>query len=258
MDLTYEVNGKGNPIVLIHSGGADMRDWTYLAPLLAKENKVVTFDGRGVGKSPMPNKHVNYVEDLLSLMDYLEIKQATIIGHSIGGQVATDFALNYPERVTKLVVIAPSLSGFNYSNEFNHHMNSIIEAAPNIDKMLEIALHTPTYQVVINSLHKDLTVQMLRLHFQHILQWPPDLCISWPQPPANERLGELKPKTLFIIGKQEIQDNFLVAERFQEVPEICFVEIDDADHLVTLTHPEELYEKITSFMEDRNLYAKNT
>ncbi|MDQ7864130.1 alpha/beta hydrolase [Peribacillus frigoritolerans] len=63
-------------------------------------------------KSPSPIKHANYVEDVLALMDYLELKQATIIGHSMGGQIATDFALNYPERVSKLVLIAPSLTGF--------------------------------------------------------------------------------------------------------------------------------------------------
>lgn len=52
MDLYYEVNGNGHPVVLLHSGGADLRDWTFLTSLLAKHYKVVTFDGRGTGKSP--------------------------------------------------------------------------------------------------------------------------------------------------------------------------------------------------------------
>ncbi|WP_430180941.1 alpha/beta fold hydrolase [Peribacillus simplex] len=53
-------------------------------------------------------KYVNHVEDVLAQMDYLELSQATIICHSMGGQIATDFTLNYPERVSKLVLIAPS------------------------------------------------------------------------------------------------------------------------------------------------------
>lgn len=119
MDLYYEVNGNGHPVVLLHSGGTDLRDWAFVAPLLARDYKVVAFDGRGTGKSPAPLKNANYVEDLLSLLDHLELEKATLIGHSIGGQIATEFALNYPERVSNLVLIAPSLSGFNYSQEFN-------------------------------------------------------------------------------------------------------------------------------------------
>ena len=120
MDLHFEITGNGHPVVLIHRGGADLRLWTFLVSLLSKNYKVIVFDGRGAGKSPSPIKHVNYVKDVLVLMDYPELSQTTIIGHSMGGQIATEFALNYPERVSKLVLIAPSLTGFPYSKEFEH------------------------------------------------------------------------------------------------------------------------------------------
>ena len=61
------------------TGGADVRNWTFLTPLLAKHYKVVAYDGRGTGKSPSPLEDVNHVEDLLSLLDHLEIKQATLL-----------------------------------------------------------------------------------------------------------------------------------------------------------------------------------
>lgn len=154
MDLYFEITGNGHPVVLIHSGGADLRQWTFLASLLSKDYKVIAFDGRGAGKSPSPIKHANYVDDVLALMDYLELNQATLIGHSMGGQIATDFSLNYPERVSKLVLIAPSLTGFPYSKEFEQYHDKILESAPNIDKMLDLALHSPTYQVVIDSPQK--------------------------------------------------------------------------------------------------------
>ncbi|WP_462413582.1 alpha/beta fold hydrolase [Neobacillus sp. Marseille-QA0830] len=250
MDLYYEIYGNGQPVVLIHSGGADLRDWTYLAPRLAQHYKVVAFDGRGAGKSPTPPKNGTYVEDVRALMDELGMDQATIIGHSIGGQIATEFSLQYPEKVSRLILIAPSLTGFHHSMEFEVHSKQILQAAPNIDKMLDIALDAPTYQVVIHSPHKDLTIQMLRHHFQRMFQWPPDFCMNWAQPPAIERLGELEPKTLFMIGKKDLADNFRVAEYFQAAPKVRFIEIDDADHMLTLTHAEELYQEITTFMEE--------
>lgn len=57
MDLYYESNGEGHPVVLIHSGGADLREWTFVASLLAKNYKVVAFDGRGAGQSPSPGEY---------------------------------------------------------------------------------------------------------------------------------------------------------------------------------------------------------
>src|SRR3954454_17333237 len=143
MDLYYEINGNGHPVVLL-TGGADVRNWTFFASLLAKHYKVVAFDLRGTGKSPSLLEDVNHVEDLLSLLDHLEINQATLIGHSMGAQIATEFALNYPERVSKLVLLAPGLSGFSYSKEFEENMKTIHEAAPDIDKMIELLLSNPS------------------------------------------------------------------------------------------------------------------
>ncbi|CAH0172643.1 alpha/beta hydrolase [Peribacillus sp. Bi134] len=250
MDLHFEIYGNGRPVVLIHGGGNDLRQWTFLASLLSKDYKVIAFDGRGAGKSPSPIKHVNYVDEVLALMNYLELHQATIIGHSIGGQIATDFSLNFPERVSKLVLIAPSLTGFPYSKEFEQYHDRILESAPNIDKMLELALQSPTYQVVIDSPHKDLIVQMLRHHFERMLKWPADFCMKWPQPPAIGRLEALNAETLFFIGKKDLADNFLVADCFRKVPNIRFIEIKDADHMLPLTHSEVLYGEFTAFMED--------
>ena len=171
MDLYYEVNGNGHPVVLL-TGGADVRNWTFFASLLAKHYKVVAFDLRGTGKSPSPLEDVNHVEDLLSLLDHLEINQATLIGHSMGGQIATEFALNYPERVSKLVLLAPGLSGFRYSKEFEENMKKIHEAAPDIDKMVELLLSNPSYRVVTVSPHRNLMVQMLRHHMNRMFEWP--------------------------------------------------------------------------------------
>ena len=54
IELSFENTGNGRPVVLIHSGGTDLRQWTFLAPLLSKNYKVIAFDGRGAGKSPSP------------------------------------------------------------------------------------------------------------------------------------------------------------------------------------------------------------
>ncbi|WP_230199071.1 alpha/beta fold hydrolase [Risungbinella massiliensis] len=225
-----------------------MRDWMFVAPLLAKHYKVVTFDGRGAGKSPDPVGDVNCVEDLKRLLVQLNIHRTTLIGHSMGGQIATDFSLEYPEYVSELILIAPALSGFHYSSEFVKYMNKVSSAAPDIDKMIEISQSAPSYRVVQTSPHKKLTEQMLRHHIERTFHWP-DFELIWPKPPAAERLGELTAKTLLMVGTEELPDNIRVADYFQKHSDAHIVEILGADHMVTLTHPKDLYRNIVNFIE---------
>jgi pimeloyl-ACP methyl ester carboxylesterase len=247
MDLYYEIKGKGHPVVLIHSGGADLRDWKNVTPLLANDYKVIAFDGRGAGKSPNPTGDVNLVEELKTLLDHLEIPEATLVGHSMGGQAATDFALEYPEKVSELILIAPSLSGFNYSKEYLSYMNKVTEAAPDIDKMIEVSQSAPSYRVVQASPHKELTEEMLRHHIKRTFNWP-SFEMIWPTPPAADRLEELAVKTLFIIGTEELPDNLRVADHFRKQSDARIAEIAGADHMVTLTHPDDLYRHIIDFL----------
>jgi pimeloyl-ACP methyl ester carboxylesterase len=233
MDLYYEVNGHGHPVVLL-TGGADVRNWTFMLPLLAKHYKVVACDGRGTGKSPIPLEDVNPVKDLLSLLDHLEISQATLIGHSMGGQIATELALSYPKRVSK---------------EFEENMKKIHQAAPDIDKMVELLLSDSSYRVLTMSPHQSLMVQMLKHHMNRMFEWPA-VKLIWQQPLAIERLGELTTKTLLIIGKEDSPDNLRVADYFRKHSDARVLEIPGADHMVNLTHPEKLYHHINDFMKE--------
>jgi pimeloyl-ACP methyl ester carboxylesterase len=85
----------------------DSRDWQFIAPVIAnKSYKAITLDVRGAGKSPVPSEPIDYVEDLKKLLDHLDIHEAVLVGHSLGGMIATDFTLMYPNRVSQLIWIA--------------------------------------------------------------------------------------------------------------------------------------------------------
>ncbi|SDN52268.1 Pimeloyl-ACP methyl ester carboxylesterase [Fictibacillus solisalsi] len=249
MDLYYEASGSGKPIVLLHSGGADLRDWTFIAPLLAQKYKVITVDGRGAGLSPSPVSPANYVEDVLTLLNHLELDQVVLVGHSMGGQIATEFTLEYPERVAELILIAPSLSGYQYSEEFNQWMQKINSFFPDMEKMLELSLDAPSYRVVLTSRQKDLLVEMFRHHLKKIGEWKTFESV-WPEPPAIERLEEIKARTLFILGEVELPDNQRIASFFNRLPDVRFTHLPEADHMLTLTHPNVVSRTITEFLEE--------
>jgi pimeloyl-ACP methyl ester carboxylesterase len=249
MDLHYEVQGKGEAVVLIHSGGADLRDWELIAPQLAQTYQVITFDGRGAGQSPPLLEPAYYVEDLRQLLDHLKLDRAILVGHSIGGQIAADFALAYPDRVTKLVLVAPGLSGFQLSPDVQQWYAQVQAAAPDLEKMVDLMLNHPVYSVVMSSPQRDRMIEMTTHNTKRYFEWK-TFEMQWAQPPTIDRLSDLQTKTLFIIGKQDMADNLHVAELFQQVPDIHFAYLEGADHMPTLTHADEVSSLIVQFLSE--------
>ncbi|KAF6560163.1 alpha/beta hydrolase [Paenibacillus sp. EKM202P] len=247
MELFYEIEGNGVPIVMIHSGGVDSRVWRYMVPELAKSFQIITFDGRGTGHSPAMQEPTSLVEDLRKLLEHLGLDLVTLVGHSIGGQVATDFALSYPSMVERLVVIAPSLTGFAYSQEFTNYMASVNAAAPDISKLVELSLAAPIYRATMASPHRSFLTEMHTHYMTRVFTEWRSFEVLWPEPPSIERLEKIAASMLFIQGTIEWPDMYNIAEHFKRVPAIRFAEIKGADHMLVLTHAEELANNIRQF-----------
>lgn len=254
MDLHYEVLGQGKPIVMIHGGGADSRDWTYLAPLLAKHYKVITFDSRGCGQSPSQTEAANYIMDVLNLLNHLSIEKTVIIGHSIGGQIATEFALSYPQYLQELVLVAPALAGFVHSLDLLESFQAIQSAAPDVSKMTELVVNSPFCSVIKDSTHSKLMRVMTEHNIRKMFEWAAFGAV-WPKPPAIERLHEISTRTLFIRGTRDHEDSVKIETHFRAVPNIQFVAVAGGDHMLNLTHPEELYMNIVTFLGEPNKQA---
>ena len=101
--------GNGTPVVLIHGFGASLYGWRHqLPPLVAAGYRVVALDNRGFGFSDKPAHgytNASYAHLVVSLLDSLGIASAVLVGHSMGGAIAAEVALNYPDRVRGLVLI---------------------------------------------------------------------------------------------------------------------------------------------------------
>lgn len=114
IELYYETQGAGTPLVLLAGLGYPGWQWHKLAPLLAPHYQVITPDNRGVGQSskpPGPYTASLLAADTVGLLDALAIEQAVILGHSMGGFVAQALALEYPQRVRKLILAATNFGG---------------------------------------------------------------------------------------------------------------------------------------------------
>jgi pimeloyl-ACP methyl ester carboxylesterase len=107
VELWYDINGEGEPVVQIHGAGFGHFNFGPATPELAKHFKVIDYDQRGYGQSDQPVQHYDmevWADDVPALMDALGIEQAHIHGTSMGGMVAIVLAGKYPERTTSVVI----------------------------------------------------------------------------------------------------------------------------------------------------------
>jgi len=113
--IYYQVHGKGQPLVLAHGHTASIDMWAAQVGPFSARYRLILYDARGHGRSeapPDPESYSmdQYVEDLRALLDHLELKQAFIGGLSMGGMVALQFVLTYPQRVRALLLCDTSAS----------------------------------------------------------------------------------------------------------------------------------------------------
>ena len=107
INMYYEVHGKGVPLVMIQGFAGNHQAWFFQTPVFKKYYKVIIFDNRGIGRTDKSSESYTIktmAEDVIGLMDYLNIDKAHVLGLSLGGMVAQEIAISYPERVSKLVL----------------------------------------------------------------------------------------------------------------------------------------------------------
>ena len=115
MDVAYRVMGQGEPLLLITGLGATIDIWdpTLLAELAA-DYTVIVFDNRGMGGTTAPPGEFSIeqlADDAAGLMRALGFEQAHVLGYSMGGYVAQELALKYPQRVVRLVLMGTGCGG---------------------------------------------------------------------------------------------------------------------------------------------------
>ena len=110
VEIYYEEYGDGVPVVLLHGLAGDCSAWNPQINVLKEDYKVVPLDNRGAGRSSAPDYPYTtrlFADDTIGLMDAIGITEpAHIIGRSMGGAIAQEMAINYPDRVRSMLITA--------------------------------------------------------------------------------------------------------------------------------------------------------
>jgi pimeloyl-ACP methyl ester carboxylesterase len=110
LKMYYEVYGEGKPLVLLHGSYMNIPlNWSHIIPLLAKDRKVIAAEMQGHGRTKDIAREFSYenmADDVSGLLQHLRIDKADVLGYSMGGGVAFQFAVRHPEQLRRLVVLS--------------------------------------------------------------------------------------------------------------------------------------------------------
>ncbi|GCE08388.1 alpha/beta fold hydrolase [Dictyobacter aurantiacus] len=258
--LYYEMAGTGEPVVLLHGGMLDRRMWDDQFPFLAQHYQVIRYDVRRAGKSEASSEeaYVHY-EDLRHLLDHLQIVRASLIGLSGGARIAIDMAIAYPERVNKLVLVSPGMSGHPFDDPWTHQHGRAFEVAlrqGNVDQACEefLTMWSIGPKRSAEQLDSRMRQQIASMVRQSLAQQILNLNMLELDPPAMGRLHELKAPTLVVLGDQDTSDIVTIAQRLQkQVAAAQLVIMPRVGHTLVMEKPEEFNRLVEQFLRADDL-----
>lgn len=254
-DLYFETKGEGEAVVLLHAGVADSRMWHSQFEELSKTHFVIRCDLRGFGRSRMPAGAFAYHDDIASLLAYLDVEQATIVGVSFGGSVALDFALAYPQMVHALVLGSPALGGYEFTSpEILEFFAAETEALERGDVVgateLNLKMWVDGPHRTARDVNSDIRERVGEM--QMLIFSQPEVEDVEPKelrPPAIDRLHELQVPTLVIVGEKDATEfqeiSTFIAEHVTNAKHIV---ISDVAHLASMEKPEKFTRIVRDFL----------
>jgi len=237
----YRRSGAGPPVVLIHGVGADLEMWEPVVARLAADHDVLRYDMQGHGasaKPPGPYHLADFVEQLRSLVDALELPPFVLTGFSMGGLVAQAFALAEPARVGRLVLL-------NTVFDRSPQERAAVEArvrdvlngghAASIDAALD-RWFTPTFHAsrpdVVNAVRQRMESNDLRAYaaaYQLFASADRELAA---------RLGGMQAPTTVVTGSDDQRSTAAMATAMaQRLPRGCCLIIPGQRHMTPLEAP---------------------
>jgi pimeloyl-ACP methyl ester carboxylesterase len=252
--LYYEEAGEGLPLVMIHGGLLDYRMWDGQFEVFARSHRVIRYDVRAHGLSHADSVEFADHEDLRHLLDSLRVDSAIVMGLSMGGQIAVDFALTNPERVGALVLVGSGMSGWDFdSDEIVRYFEELTAARDTGDFGALIEVFTQWWcdgphrePEQVDSAVRRRVLEMLAGSRQ---RWELAPFVRMMDPPAAGRLDEIRASTLAVVGSIDVRDVREIADHIvEQIAGARRVVIPDVAHMVNMEQPDVFNDVVAEFL----------
>jgi 3-oxoadipate enol-lactonase len=252
--IYFEMAGRGKPLLLLHSGIADRRMWAGQCGEFSRHFQVIMPDFRGYGKTPAPKGAFRHYEDIHGLVQHLGFTPVNIAGCSLGGRVAIEMAIAYPEIVGRLILIAPGMTGYEYLDKETLAKDAILEGLVASGKREEVADMLVDIWVVglkrdretVNAAARALVRKMILDNYASVTD-------KYPETPSGfdmmSRLAGIRVPTLVMIGDSDVPDmqaiSHLVTDRIHGAKRQL---VPDAGHLPNLENSVLFNQSVIDFL----------
>jgi pimeloyl-ACP methyl ester carboxylesterase len=251
--LYYESAGTGPPVILLHGGNLDHRMWDSQFVALAREHRVVRYDARGFGRSKWDTVPYQAHEDLLALLNILKIPRASLVGLSLGGRVAIDFALAHPLMVDRLVLASPGLSGWQFARGDTTWLIDARAARDRGDSVgVAVAWLENDYMKPAME-HPELRARLREMAGTNASYWMSLVRRGDPEratdPPALGRTALIHTPTLLIVGARDVPDILRIADTLSvTIPGLRRITFTGAGHMVNLERSTRFTKLVSEFL----------
>jgi esterase len=252
IQLAYHSFGSGPPLIILHGLFGCKENWRYLARQLARHFRVITLDQRNHGQSPHSEEfgYQAMADDLLAFLNSQDLDQVHLLGHSMGGKTAMQFAACHPHRLTRLIIedISPDAYSPRHQELFaalNRLPLAQLTSLGEADSLLQAAIPEPAVrQFLLKNLQRQpgggfiwrFNLPILERHYPELIA-------------ALDFAAQIDVPTLFLRGAQS---DYLPPRLPQEITklfrEVKLETIEGAGHWVHADQPEAFLQLVTTFL----------
>ena len=247
--------GEGLPVVFLHAGVCDKRMWREQMTAVAEEGwHAIAYDRRGYGESESPDEAFNHVDDLEAVLAALDIHAAVLVGCSMGGGLALDFALRHPGRVIGLVLIGTSVTGAPWSaTQAEQQLEMAEEDAwerGDRDMLNRVQAHEWLDGPRTQSGRVGGAVRELFLDMNAIALGKPELTLEERRPAAWPRVAEVGAPTLLLVGDEDFTALIDRHEHLsEEMPNAFAAVLEGVAHIPSIERPGLVNSMLLEFLD---------
>lgn len=248
--ISYQVEGEGEPLVMIMGFTASRIGWLPQRRFFRKYYRVITFDNRGAGKSdkpPGPYSTRMMADDTVELMGVLGIEKAHIVGLSMGGMIAQELAINYPRRVMKLVLAATYARQDETSGDTPELAKFLhLDPEKKASALIGLAFNKPFYRFSFGLLARIQT-RFMAASGEVGIAGQSEACLKHD---TVERLSSIKAPTLVIVGTGDRIIRPVSSEVLAgKIPNAKLVRVEGASHYFSFEMKNIFNREVLNFLK---------
>lgn len=250
--MNYEIKGDGENLVMIHGMGDNLNMWYHQIPVFSKSFRVITYDVRGFGKTESPEGEYStlvFADDLGELMKALGVRSGYFLGYSMGGRIALELAIKYPELVKALIIANSSFGLIPPSPQSIERRRAMLPLLESGDmKAVAETMTTSAFSPGFRTRNPAEFDRYMKVKLQNTPEGQARVLRSMVKPSGPSDLSKVKCPVLMIAGDSDANMNLEDSRQAQKAIAGSKLLILHTGHASAIESPQEFNSAVIEFL----------